>query len=326
LDTTKTDTDRFGVVYGSPMLYADIPELGDLYRVCMVDGEFDFNQFGEQFSKQMFPPWLLKYLPNMTASHIGIAYGARGPNNSVVQGDVSSLHAIIEAATVIQRGLADVMLTGGTGNRLAFAGVVYRGDSNLSHRSNDPQSASRPFDADRDGMVIGEGAGTLVLEERQHAVRRGASILGTIVSHASTFFGSTGQNGFQAAIENSIVACLQKAGVDPADIGHVNAHGLSGRAHDVKEAKAIRSTLGDVPVTALKSYFGNVGAASGALELCASLLMNGTVPMTLNYDQPDPECDVNVVSSPQISTSPNFLKLSQVGTGQAAALLVRSSR
>lgn len=318
----ELDLDRFGVIYGTPMLYADVPELSDLYHATVVDGKFDLGLFGEQFPKQLLPLWMLKYLPNMTASHIGIAHGARGPNNSIVQGDLSSLLAIIEATTVIQRGAADVMLTGGAGNRLALTGVIYRGDSNLSHRGGAPAQASRPFDADRDGMVIGEGAVTLVLEERSHAERRGATILGSILGYSMTHAGSRRPAGMQHAIEDSIRQCLTKAGLAATDVGQVNAHGSSEIAHDVMESRAIRSALGDVPVTAAKSYFGNIGAASGALELCASLLPN-TIPATLNYERADPECRINVIAQARIPETDTILKLNQAATGQAAAVLVR---
>lgn len=322
LEVEKIDVERFGVVYGSPMLYADCPELTDLYESCAVDGAFDFDRFGSQFSKQMLPLWMLKYLPNMTASHIGIAHGARGPNNSVIQGDCSSTLAMIEAMSVIQRGRADVMLTGGAGDRMNLTAVMYRGDSDLSHRNDAPTEASRPFDAHRDGQVIGEGAGTIVLEERTHAEKRGAPILGSIIGYATVHRGAPQANAMQNAIERSISDCLQRAGLTAVDIGHVNAHGQSDPTHDAVEANAILATLGDVPVTAPKSYFGNVGAASGALELSASLVSKA-IPPTLNYVKPDSSFTLNVVSESKKSDSPNILKLNQNSTGQAVGLLIR---
>ena len=269
----ELDADRLGVVYGNPMLYADLEELTDLYRGCSNEGVFDFHRFGSQFPKQMIPLWMLKYLPNMTASHIGIAHQARGPNNSIIQGDCSSLLAMIEAASAIERGIADVMLTGGSGDRMNVTAVMYRGDSNLSHRNDEPERACRPFDADRDGMVIGEGATTIVLESRAHAESRGAKILGSIASYSSVHAGTGNtEQAKQRAIELSINQALNRADVEAQDIGHVNAHGLGDGTHDEIEARAIRNTLAHVPVTAPKSYFGNVGAASGALELSASLV------------------------------------------------------
>jgi 3-oxoacyl-[acyl-carrier-protein] synthase II len=277
----------------------------------------------------MLPLWMLKYLPNMTASHIGIAHGARGPNNSIVQGDCSSLLAMIEAVTLIQRGIADVVLTGGAGDRMDITPVMYRGDSNLSHRNDSPSEASRPFDAARDGMVIGEGAATIVLEERSHAEQRGAKILGSILGYASVHAGSgfTSNNeaerhqSVQNSIERSISLALSKGSINASDVGHVNANGTSEVVPDSLEANAIRNTLADVPVTSAKSYFGNVGAASGALELAASLTQS-TIPATLNYETPDPECPINVVTQAVDATSKVCLKLNQNSTGQAVSLLV----
>jgi 3-oxoacyl-[acyl-carrier-protein] synthase II len=266
---------------------------------------------------------MLKYLPNMAASHIGIAQGARGPNNSLVLGDVSSLAAIVEATTVIERGLADVMLAGGAGSRLAVTPLMYRGFANLSQRNDDPKSASRPFDADRDGMVIGEGGGTLVLESRAHAESRSATILGTISGYGNAHRGA---GDMRTAIENSLRGGLSRGDSAPSEIGHVNAHGLSDVQHDVIEAQAIRTVLGDTPVTAPKSYFGNVGAAGGVLELSASLIaaQEGLIPPTLNYATPDSKCPVNVVVGEPMRTSQrSFVCLNQTGTGQAVSVVVR---
>ncbi len=320
LDVEQVDADQFGVVYGCPMLYSDTVEVADLFRHSAKDGRCDLPLFGENFPRQLQPLWMLKYLPNMSASHIGIAHNARGANNSIVMGDVSSLLAIIEATTVIQRGLCDVMLTGGTGSRLNLTGITYRGDSNLSHNA-DPQKASRPFDAARDGMVIGEASCTILLEEREHAERRGAKILGRIAGFGTTHAGRDGVAGMSNAIARSIELCLKQAG-NPA-VGQVNAHGQSDKEHDVREATAIASTVGEnMPVTAPKSYFGNVGAASGALELAASLCTPGEVLPTLNFETPDPTCNVRVSGETQRCKAASILKLNQTGAGQAVSLLI----
>ena len=327
LPVEQLDPDRFGVVYGAPMLYSEVADLRDTFRASTQNGAFDFDAYGEQFIKQMQPLWMLKYLPNMTASHIGIAHNARGANNSIVLGDVSSLLAIIEATSVIQRGVCDVILTGGCGSRLSLTGVVYRGDSNLSHHDV-PEQASRPFDAGRDGMVIGEGAATIVLETRSHAEQRGAKIYGRVLGFACTHAGGSpaimndaGKNRMSHAIEQSIAICLEKAQRDL--VGQVNAHGLSDPRHDRWEAQAIAAAIGSsTPVTAPKSYFGNVGAASGALELAASLCQSDKVLPTLNFEQPDPDCKVSVSAREQTARDSTVLKLNQAATGQAVALLV----
>ena len=176
------DPERFGVVYGSDMIYADLEDLADTYRRSIRDGQFDFHLWSEAIHEELHPLWLLKHLPNMAASHIAIAHDARGPNNSIVLGDVSSLLAISEAADVIRRGWADVMLAGGTGCRLHPTALVARGDALLSHRADNYQAACRPFDRDRDGLVNGEGAGAILLESREHAERRGARIRGEVLA------------------------------------------------------------------------------------------------------------------------------------------------
>ncbi|MFM7521053.1 MAG: beta-ketoacyl-[acyl-carrier-protein] synthase family protein, partial [Planctomycetota bacterium] len=170
------DPDRFGVVFGGDMIYADLEDLAGAYRRSLRGRQFDFSLWSEAVHEELHPLWLLKHLPNMTASHIAIAHDARGPNNSIVLGDVSGLLAVGEAASVIQRGWADVMLAGGTGCRLHPTALVARGDALLSHRAGDGRGACRPFDRDRDGLVNGEGAGVLVIESRAHAVSRGARI------------------------------------------------------------------------------------------------------------------------------------------------------
>ena len=179
------DPDRFGVAFGNDMIYADLEDLEQTYRRSARDGRFDLHLWSEAIQEELHPLWLLKHLPNMTASHVAIAHDARGPNNSIVLGDVSGLLAIAEAASVIRRGWADVMLAGGTGCRLHPTALVARGDGLLSHRADDFQAASRPFDRYRDGLVNGEGAGVIVLEAREHADRRGAVIQGELLATAS---------------------------------------------------------------------------------------------------------------------------------------------
>lgn len=319
------DHDRLGVVLGSDMLYCENEDVEDIYRSCMVDGQFDWSRWGENFPSKIFPLWMLKYLPNMAACHIGISVDARGPNNTITLGDASSLLAISEAASVIARGHADAMLAGGTGSRLNVTPLAYRGEIYLSHRQDDPAKASRPFDADRDGMVNGEGAGVIMLEAREHAEARGANILCQLSAWSSSFVApQPNELCSRPAIENAIRGVLSKAKLSPDEIGHVNAHGLSTKVEDEHEAAAIRATLGDVPVFAPKSYFGTLGTGSGAIELAASALAlhAGEVPATLNYDTPDPACLINVTRSVVRNRPATALCQNQSVTGQAAAVLL----
>ena len=326
LAADSVDPDRLGAVFGSEMFYGELEELEEVYRNCMPNGHFEFDRWGPRAMSDLFPLWMLKYLPNMAACHIGIAHDARGPNNTITLGEASSLLAITEAVRVIERGMADVMITGGTGSRLNVTAMMYRGDGNLSHRNDDPAAASRPFDSARDGMVNGEGAGAFIVERYEHAVARGASILAELRGCGGAFEpGPPGSPRTGIGMRHAIQRALEDAEVTPSEIGHVNAHGLSTIEDDAAEAQVIRECLGDTPVTALKSYFGNLGAGGGTVEMAASLLAfeHGHVPPTLNYERPDPLCPIHVIhGAPAPVQSPVALILNQSGTGQAAALVI----
>lgn len=318
--------DRFGVVLGSEMFYCDLDELADAYRKCVVDGHLRADLWGAGAMSDMYPLWMLKYLPNMTACHLAITEDARGPNNTITLDEVSSLLALIESVCYIQRGAADVMIAGGQGTRINLTRIMYRGDIYWSHRNDEPHRASRPFDAQRDGMVIGEGAGAFILESRRHAVARGATILATVRGFGRSFDDPRGRwtttpAGFQRAIDGA----LASAGLEPAAIGHINAHASGSIAGDRAEAEAIHSRFDRTPVTAPKSYFGCLGAGTGAVEMAASVLAiaHGSIPATLNYEHPDPTCPVNVVHGAPLPTdNRTALILNQAETGQTAALIL----
>ncbi len=320
------DPERLGIVYGADLIRCELDELTDAYRGCMANGRFDFDRWGEQAMAEMFPLWILKYLPNMPACHIGIAQDARGPNNSITLGDVSSLSALSEAMRVIDRGHAEVMIAGGTGSRIHPTFWVRAEVLHLSHRADDPAAASRPFDARRDGTVNGEGAAAFILESRRHAEARGATIYARILGCAGAFEPCRNGAALQGkAIRRAIEGALHDAGASPEEVGHVNAHGSSTVFDDRMEALAIRHTLGDVPVTAPKSFFGNLGAGSGAVEMAASVLglSSGVVPQTLNYRYADPYCPVNVVGrGPIEATRPAAVILNHASSGQAVAMLL----
>jgi 3-oxoacyl-[acyl-carrier-protein] synthase II len=315
---------RFGVVFGGDMIYADIEDLESTYRRAAAGGAFDYHLWAEAIQQEVHPLWLLKHLPNMTASHVAIAHDARGPNNSIVLGDVSGLLAVAEAASVIRRGWADVMIAGGTGCRLHPTAMVARGAAQLSHRGDDFASASRPFDRDRDGLVNGEGAGAVILESREHATRRGASIIGRILATASRCEPRARRDGVSgAALRQAIRAAREAAGLEVRDVGHVNAHGLSTIEMDRAEAGAIVAELGDTPVTAPKSSFGHLGAGGGVVEMLASVLglAAGVVPPTRSYRTPDPECPVAVVHGGPLAGRPGTaIAVNACTTGQAVAV------
>lgn len=324
-DSSTVDPDRYGVVLGSEMFYGPVDEFETVYRACINDGEFHRERWGQAAMKEMFPLWMLKYLPNMAACHIGIAQDARGPNNSIVMWEVSALLAFWEAASYIRRGWADVMITGGSGSRLHLGQMLYRGFDNVSRRNHDPEGAPRPFDADRDGIVHGEGAAVFVLESREHAEARGARIRARVLGHGSSI-GTRERNreSFQKAIERSITAALRDAQMTPQDIEFIKAHG-SGAADDVAEAQALAAIFGDTPVTAPSSYFGLLGAGGGAVELAAAVLAleKGQAPRTRNYERPDPECPVNVIHrEPLPLRRKTVIALSQTATQQTAAAIL----
>jgi 3-oxoacyl-[acyl-carrier-protein] synthase II len=324
--TPEVSPDRFGVVFGADWIQVEPEELIDAFRRCIRDEQFDFARWDERAIGELYPLWMLKYLPNMPACHIAIAQDARGPNNTIVLAEASSLLAVAEGARVIERGLADVMIVGGTGSRIHPLDWAFRDEVLHSPRHENPEQVSRPFDAHRDGMVYGEGAAAVILESRQHAEARRAKILARILGFASTFEACTpGQPFHGHAIRAAITQSLRAAQIDRADIGHVNAHGLSTVHHDRAEASAIRDTLGDVPVTALKSFFGNLGAGSGTVEMIGSLLalQTGQVPFTLNYERPDPTCPINVVHGKPLPTEhKTALVLNHTSMGQAVAMVL----
>jgi 3-oxoacyl-[acyl-carrier-protein] synthase II len=322
----QVDPERLGVEFGADLIAADVDEMVSPYQGCMQDGQFDFSRWGHQGLSNFYPLWMLKYLPNMPACHIGIVHDARGPNNTHTMGEVSALSALIEGVRTIQRGQADAIITGGVGCRNQPTIWARRKSYELSQRYDDPAAACRPFDADRDGMVFGEGSASFLLESRDHAAARGATIYARILGAANSFEplprGALPQG---QAIRHTIQAVLQEAALQPADLGHVKADGL-GTIHDDRiEARAIRDLLGDVPVTAPKSYFGNLSAGSGAVELAVSVLAlnRGTVPPVLNYRRPDPECPINVIrDQPLAGARPVALVLSNSPTGRSMGLVV----
>ncbi len=316
------DPDRLGVVLGSEMLYGDIGELSEAYRHCMSGGEFHAGDWATHAMRDLFPLWMLKYLPNMAACHIGIACDARGPNNSIIQGSVSSLLAVIEASYVISRGHADVMIAGGSGAAVSTSALAFRGWNQISKWQGPPSQSPRPFDARRDGVIPGEGSACLVLETRDHAQRRGATTLARVAGFASRYEKPPIGGG---ALCSAITAATARADVKPGDIGHVNAHAGGSVELDAAEAQVIQQALGNVPVTAPKSFFGDLGAGSGAVELVASVLAlaQGRTPRTLNFEVPDPNCPVNVVRGESLaSDKPAAVALNLSDRGHAVAVVL----
>jgi beta-ketoacyl-acyl-carrier-protein synthase II len=255
-------------------------------------------------------------LPNMASGNVAITLGATGPNFSPVSACAAAGHAIGEAFRIIQRGDADIMYAGGAEapiTRLSVAGYGSMGA--LSTRNDDPARASRPFDGGRDGFVLAEGAGVLVLEEREHAIGRGATILAEIAGYGMTDDANhivqpaPGGEGCARAIS----IALAEAQLQPSQIGYINAHGTSTPLNEKFETEAMKRAFGDViyqiPVSSTKSMTGHTLGAAGAIEatLTVSALLNGILPPTINQEVPDPECDLdyipNVAREKRITTA-----------------------
>lgn len=323
---TPPNPERAGIALGADMIACELPELVPVYQRCTVDGQFDSTQWGRHAMADLFPLWMLKYLPNMPACHVGITLDVRGPTNAIVHGETSSLAAFSESVRALERGHVDVMIAGGASSRMHPLIWSHERLRQYTQWTGEPAAALRPFDARRDGMVNGEGSGAVILETREHAQGRGAAILCRVLGFGMAYeHAMHGRKPTGDSIKRAIRAALDSAGIKPGDVGHVNANGLSTEYDDRIEAQAIAETLGDVPVFAPKSYFGNLGAGSGAVELVASVLalVHGQIPKTLNYEQPDPACPVNVIrGEARPVDKPIALALNFAPSGQAVAVVI----
>jgi 3-oxoacyl-[acyl-carrier-protein] synthase II len=332
LDMAAVDHERLGVEFGANQMFSTPDVLSEgVFRCDDENKNFNFDRWGDEGLTGMEPLWLLKYLPNMPACHIGIHADARGPNNSLTLAEASGNSAMGEAFGIISTGRADMMLAGSTGSRIQPTKCLHAAlwDEMAEYDDAEPGTWSRPFDATRRGQIAGEGSCTFLFEEEENAKARGAAIFGSILSAASCCVISIdGTPRTQDALVGAIRKAIERAGVSPSDIGHINAHGLGGRQTDIDEANAIHEVFGKfastVPVTAFKSVIGNSGAACGTLELAASLigLQHGVVPATLNYSTPDDNCKLNIVHGKPLKTDNKlFLTVNVTAFGQAAALV-----
>jgi 3-oxoacyl-[acyl-carrier-protein] synthase II len=327
LNAATPDPERVGVVIGAERIRNEFGDIEQAYRACRVDGRFEPRLWATTGAAEGYPLMLLKNLPNMLGSFVSILKDARGPNNTLCQAEVSSLLAIGEAAACLERGAADVMIAGGAASRMhPIDWVRSEMAEELSHEIAHPAAASRPFDARRSGQVRGEGGALFVLETQAHATARGAGILGRVLSWTSSAAAPAGGTAsLSAAIERTIRRALEQAEVAPSQIRFVSAHGLSTRMHDAIEAQALCATIGTRPVVALKSYFGNLNAAGGAVELAATVLAlnEGLLPATLNYEVPDPHCPIEVVhGEPRPRGGGPALALNFTAAGQVAAVVI----
>ena len=253
--------ERLGVVFGASMIPCELDELVGTYRGCTVDGTFDFRRWGHAAMAELFPLWMLKYLPNMPACHVGIAQDARGPNNTVMLGDVSSLSALAEAARILERGQAEAIIAGGVGTRLHPALWVRSHVLGMSRPATRPARRRVLSTPSRRAGGRRRGRRPVSRNQAPRPNTRGVA-LAHLLGYAGAFEPCrNGQALSAAAIGRAIAAAFRDARMASADVGFVVAHGLSTIDNDRIEAQAIRDTLGDVPVTAPKSYFGYLAPA-----------------------------------------------------------------
>ncbi len=328
------DPDRLGVNFGASRISSTPDELAQAAAVCAdADEAFEFTRWGEGGMGKIAPLWLLKQLPNMPACHVSIEFDARGPNNTITSRDASALLALSEATRTIEREAADVMIVGACSSNVDPVDIARMNliDS-LSQTGGDPKRVCRPFDMNRDGCIVGEGAATFVIERFEHAVARGANIYAEVIGLGAGCDGTGYANGAGGTgLVRAIQKALQRAQLRPDELGHINAHGKSTQRDDLVEARAYHRALGTaaerVPVTALKSYFGNFDAGSGAVELAGAILSlrHDRVPMTLNYETPDPNCRLNVIHDNLLRPHfPTAMTVNRTDVGQSAAAVLRA--
>jgi 3-oxoacyl-[acyl-carrier-protein] synthase II len=280
------ENDRTGVIVGSGIGgLKSFEEQHDIYR--------------ERGASKISPFFIPMFIADIAAGVVSMRFNARGPNYATVSACATSAHAIGDAFRTIQYGDADIMICGGaeaTVTPMAIGGFANM--TALSERNDDPATASRPFDKDRDGFVMGEGAGIVILEEMEHALKRGARIYGEVVGYRATgdAYHLTGQLPDHEGLQRAMRGALADAGLSPADVDYVNAHGTSTPLNDSNEAKAIACVFGEharsVSISSTKSMTGHMLGAAGGLEFIASTLAirDQIVPPTINYMTPDPEC------------------------------------
>jgi len=317
LEINDTNAERVGVIVGVGL--GGLPAIEKYHQI-----------YNEKGSKKITPFFIPMLIANLASGHVSIQTGAKGPNSCVVTACATGTHSIGEAARLIQYGDADVMFAGGTESVITPLCVAgFNAAKALSHRNDDPQGASRPFDLDRDGFVIGEGCGVLILEELEFAKKRGALILGEIIGYSlngdAHHITATAPGGEGAA--RCMNLALNNAGINKEDVDYVNAHGTS-TAADATETHAIKTVFKDhakkLPVSSTKSMTGHLLGAAGGVEAIYSLMAikNRTLPPTINYTTPDPECDLDYVPNQAREANVDICISNSFGFGGTNGVLI----
>ncbi|HYF83129.1 MAG TPA: beta-ketoacyl-ACP synthase II [Clostridia bacterium] len=311
LDINAIDNDMFGVCIGSG--------IGGMETL-----EAQHDILREKGPGRVSPFMVPMMISNIASGNVSIALNAKGPNTTVVTACASGTNAIGEAFKTIQRGAADIMVTGGTEasiTPLSFAGFCSM--KALSTRNDDPKTASRPFDKDRDGFVMGEGAGMLIVEELEHAQKRGARIYGEVVGYGASgdAYHITAPSPDAQGAYRAMLMAVKDAGIEATEIDYINAHGTSTGMNDRLETLAIKKLLGDdagkVAISSTKSMTGHLLGAAGAIEAVACLLAinEGIIPPTINYTTPDEECDLDYVPNKARNKEVKYAMSNSLGFG-----------
>ncbi len=304
LNDEKLDPTRFGVYLGAGEGQQDFFLFMQLIANAQKDGEFDMEKFTKEGLERLNPQEEREQEPNMASGHLAALFNAQGPNLNCLTACAASSQALGEATEIIRQGEADIMMSGGAHSMIHPFGVTgFNLLTALSTRNEDPRGASRPFDKDRDGFVLGEGAGILILEELEHAKKRGAHIHGEVCGFGSTAdayritdIHPEGRGGTAA-----IKMAMNDAGINADEIDYINAHGTSTAVNDKVETLAIKQALGDnaykTPVSSTKSMMGHLIAAAGSAEaiVCLLTMQENLLPPTINYSNPDPNCDLDYI-------------------------------
>jgi 3-oxoacyl-[acyl-carrier-protein] synthase II len=305
IQAARLDPTRFGVYTGSGEGQQDFDRFTEMMVAGLAGGStLDLGRFARKGLELLHPIAELEQEPNMPAGHLASLFDAQGPNVNCLTACAASSQAIGEAVEIIRRGEADAMLAGGTHTMIHPFGVTgFNLLTALSTRNDEPTKASRPFDRNRDGFVLGEGAGMVVLEALEHARARGAAIYGEMVGYGSTAdaFRITDTHPEGRGAIRCMSMALTDAGLGPTDIHYINAHGTSTAVNDKVESLAIKQVFGEqayrIPVSSTKSMMGHLIAAAGATELifCLLAIRDNVLPPTINYDTPDPDCDLDYI-------------------------------
>ncbi|MEW6355663.1 MAG: beta-ketoacyl-ACP synthase II [Planctomycetota bacterium] len=333
LKGVRLEPARVGVYLGSGEGQLDFDNFVNAIAFAWNGGGVDVAEFCRRGLATFHKLREMEQEPSMPAGHVAALFNACGPNSNCLTACAASSQAIGEATEIIRRGDADLMISGGTHSMIHPLGMAgFNLLTALSTYNGDPKKASRPFDLSRDGFVLGEGAGIVILEELSHAKRRGARILAELAGYGSTAdaYRITDTHPEGRGAIDAMKEALADAGVAPTEVDYINAHGTSTVVNDKVETLAIKRVFGDyayeVPVSSIKSMLGHLIAAAGAVEViaCALAIRDGVVPPTINYQTPDPDCDLDYVPNEARQAEVKVALSNSFGFGgQNIALVVR---